>query len=262
MMPPTSSCLRGNVADVPQRRRIDAELVRRGLTSSRANASAAIADGRVTVNGAPVDRASRLVSPGDQLLVADDGIAFVARSGAKLDAVFERFDDVDATDLHAVDCGSSTGGFTECLLRRGARRVTAIDVGRHQLHERLRNDPRVAVYEQTDVRSVDVSAVGGPFPMLVADLSFISLLSVRDALLQLCQPEAIMVLLVKPQFEVGKVEAARARGVIRDTGQRHEALNRIIDGFTDRGCTQTRWMESPIAGGSGNVEFLLVMRAP
>jgi len=262
MMPPASSCLRGNVADVPQRRRIDAELVRRGLTSSRATASAAITDGRVTVNGAPVDRASRLVSPGDQLLVADDGIAFVARSGAKLDAVFERFDDVDATDLHAVDCGSSTGGFTECLLRRGARRVTAIDVGRHQLHERLRNDPRVAVYEQTDVRSVDVSAVGGPFPMLVADLSFISLLSVRDALLQLCQPEAIMVLLVKPQFEVGRVEAARARGVIRDADQRHEALNRIIDGFAERGCTRTRWMESPIAGGSGNVEFLLVMRAP
>jgi len=262
MMPPASSCLRGNVADVPQRRRIDAELVRRGLTSSRATASAAIADGRVTVNGAPVERASRLVSPGDQLLVAEDGIAFVARSGAKLDAVFERFDDVDATDLHAVDCGSSTGGFTECLLRRGARRVTAIDVGRHQLHERLRNDPRVAVYEQTDVRSVDVSAVGGPFPMLVADLSFISLLSVRDALLQLCQPEAIMVLLVKPQFEVGRVEAARARGVIRDADQRHEALNRIIDGFAERGCTRTRWMESPIAGGSGNVEFLLVMRAP
>jgi 23S rRNA (cytidine1920-2'-O)/16S rRNA (cytidine1409-2'-O)-methyltransferase len=256
------SCLRGNVAGVPQRHRIDAELVRRGLSNSRTAASAAIADGRVTVNGAPVDRASRLVSPGDQLLVADDGIAFVARSGAKLDAVFDRFDDVDATDVHAVDCGSSTGGFTECLLRRGARRVTAIDVGRHQLHERLRNDPRVAVYEQTDVRSVDVSAVGGPFPMLVADLSFISLLSVRDALLQLCQPEAIMVLLVKPQFEVGRVEAARARGVIRDADQRHEALNRIIDGFAERGCTRTRWMESPIAGGSGNVEFLLVMRAP
>ena len=261
-MPQPCSCLRGNVAGVPQRRRIDAELVRRGLTSSRATASAAIADGRVTVNGAPVERASRLVSPGDQLLVAEDGIAFVARSGAKLDAVFERFDDVDATDLHAVDCGSSTGGFTECLLRRGARRVTAIDVGRHQLHERLRNDPRVAVYEQTDVRSVDVNAIGGPFPMLVADLSFISLLSVRDAVLQLCQPEATMVMLVKPQFEVGRVEAARARGVIRDVGQRHDALNRIIEGFTEYGCSHTRWMESPIAGGSGNVEFLLVMRAP
>lgn len=261
-MPQPCSCLRGNVAGVPQRRRIDAELVRRGLSNSRTAASGAIADGRVTVNGAPVDRASRLVSPGDQLLVADDGIAFVARSGAKLNAVFDRFADVDATGVHAVDCGSSTGGFTECLLRRGARRVTAIDVGRHQLHERLRDDPRVAVYEQTDVRSVDVTAIGGPFPMLVADLSFISLLSVRDALLQLCQPEATMVLLVKPQFEVGRVAAARARGVVRDAGQRQEALKRIIDGFTEHGCSHTRWMESPIAGGSGNVEFLLVMRAP
>lgn len=247
---------------MPQRRRIDAELVRRGLTSSRATASAAISEGRVTVNGAPVERASRLVSPGDQLLVADEGLTFVARSGAKLDAVFDHFDDVDATDVHAVDCGSSTGGFTECLLRRGARRVSAIDVGRHQLHERLRDDPRVAVYEQTDVRSVDVAAIGGPFALLVADLSFISLLSVRDALLQLCQPEATMVLLVKPQFEVGRIEAARARGVIRDEGQRHEALSRIVDGFTEHGCSRARWIESPIAGGSGNVEFLLVMSAP
>ena len=261
-MPRSCSRLRDNVAGVPQRRRIDAELVRRGLTNSRTAASSAIANGRVTVNGAPVARASRLVSPDDQLLVADDGFAFVARSGAKLDAVFDRFDDVDATDVHVVDCGSSTGGFTECLLRRGARQVSSIDVGRHQLHERLRNDPRVAVYEQTDVRSVDAAAIGGPFEMLVADLSFISLLSVRDAILHLCQPEATMVLLVKPQFEVGRREAARARGVIRDAGQRHEALNRIIDGFTEHGCTRIRWMESPVAGGSGNVEFLLVMSAP
>jgi len=247
---------------VPTRRRIDAELVRRGLVSSRAAAVDAIADGRVTVNGAPVERPARLVAPGDQLLLAAGDIAYVARSGAKLQAVFDTFPDRSPESLRAVDCGSSTGGFTECLLRYGAASVCAIDVGTHQLHERLRNDARVTVWEQTDIRSVDHQRIGAPFDIAVVDLSFISLLSVRDALLGLCSPGSAMILLVKPHFEVGKVEAARHRGVIRDDSLRARARDRVIDAFEDAGCTAPRWIESPVAGSSGNREYLVDVVTP
>lgn len=231
-------------------------MVRRGLTSSRAEAQRLIADNRVTVGGAPAGKASRLVDPGDALEVTGDAPRFVSRGGIKLEAALDRFD-IAVAGCRVVDVGSSTGGFTDCVLQRGAREVVAIDVGSHQLHERLRGDPRVRVHEKTSVRGIEVDSIGGPGDLVVADLSFISVRLVAADLLALTAVPGTLVVLVKPQFEAGRAEADRGKGVITDPGVWRATVESAGRALERAGAAIMGGMVSPLRGTGGNVEFLL-----
>ena len=188
---------------------------------------------------------------------------FVSRGGDKLDAALDRFA-VDVTGRSALDAGASTGGFTDCRLQRGALEVVAVDVGRGQLDARLRNDPRVRVCERTNVRHLtlgDLGRDGRPFDLVVADLAFISLRTVAPALLGLAGAGGDLVLLVKPQFEAGRAEAGRERGVIRDTLVWTETLTAVLSTFVGQGAAILGVMVSPLLGAQGNVEFLAHLTA-
>jgi 23S rRNA (cytidine1920-2'-O)/16S rRNA (cytidine1409-2'-O)-methyltransferase len=243
-----------------RRQRLDAELVRRRLCTSRAEADVAIAAGRVLVNGAPAVKAARQVHAGDAIVLTGDPPRFVSRGGEKLDAALAGFG-IDVTGRRALDAGASTGGFTDCLLQRGASEVVAVDVGHGQLHPRIRGDPRVSVLERFHVNDLSAGAIGGAVDIVVADLSFISLTRVVDALLRVARPGADLVLLVKPQFEAGRAEASRGRGVITDPAVHDRVRREVEASLTDRGCTIRGWIDSPIAGGSGNREFLVYATA-
>ena len=209
----------------------------------------------MVVGGAPATKASRLVAPGEPIRVVAEAPRFVSRGGEKLQAALEHFG-VDPTGKTALDAGASTGGFTDCLLRNGAASVVAVDVGRGQLHQRLREDPRVGCVERTDIRSEALGDLRGSFALVVADLSFIGLRSVASSLVGFTSPGADMVILVKPQFEAGRVDASRAKGVIRDPAVWRSTLDTAIGHMEDAGATMIDVMVSPLRGSSGNVEFL------
>jgi 23S rRNA (cytidine1920-2'-O)/16S rRNA (cytidine1409-2'-O)-methyltransferase len=234
--------------------------VRRGLAPSRERARADIAAGRVTVGGAPAEKASRLVAPEEPLRISGDGPRFVSRGGEKLDAALDHFA-IDVSGRAALDAGASTGGFTDCLLQRGAPHVVAVDVGRGQLDQRLREDPRVTVLERTNIRNLTPAQVGGErFATVTADLSFISLRTVASNLVALAAPGADLVLLVKPQFEAGRAEASRGRGVIRDSTVWDRVVADVAAAFTAEGSDMIGTMHSPLTGADGNVEFLMHVR--
>lgn len=243
------------------RRRLDAELVRRGLFSSREKAQQAIADHRVLVSGSVADRSARQVDPSEPIELRGDAPRFVSRGGEKLDAALQRFG-LDVEGLDAFDAGASTGGFTDCLLQRGVVSVLAVDVGFGQIHERLRADRRVDVRERVNLRTVSVSTLAGErqFPLLVGDLSFISLISVASNLVELLNEDGDMVLLVKPQFEAGRADVAKGRGVIRDPAIWLSTLQSVVSAFCQRGLAMMSVMPSPITGADGNVEFLVHFR--
>ena len=238
------------------RRRLDAELVRRRLVASRDRAREAVASGQVTVNGAVAHKAARLVLSGDALELVGPPARYVSRGGEKLEGALVAFD-LDIAGRRCCDVGASTGGFTDCLLQRGAAEVVAIDVGRAQMRERLAEDSRVILYERTDIRDVNPAGVGGPFDLVTADVSFISLTSVMACLAELAAPGAPVVVLVKPQFEVGRREASRSRGVIRDPEQWQAALDRVLDAATSTGLAPLAAAPSALKGAQGNVEFFL-----
>jgi len=236
-------------------------MVRRGLAPSRAAAQELVATGAVLVAGTVASRPGRLVAAGEPLAVSADGPRFVSRGGDKLDAALDRFA-IDVRGVSGLDAGASTGGFTDCLQQRGAARVVAVDVGRGQLHERLRADPRVLSLERTDVRAVDPATLpDAPFAVVVADLAFISLATVAPALLRLATPGAHMVLLVKPQFEVGRRAASRGRGVISEPSLWAAALRRVAVAMEAGGAAMMGAMVSPRRGAAGNVEFPAHFRA-
>jgi 23S rRNA (cytidine1920-2'-O)/16S rRNA (cytidine1409-2'-O)-methyltransferase len=243
------------------RRRLDADLVARGLAASRSDAQQLIAANRVHVNGAIADKPARMVAPADQLLVAGPPSPFVGRGGFKLDHALTAFA-IDVGGMRALDAGASTGGFTDCLLQRGAAEVIAVDVGHGQLHERLVGDPRVTNLERTNVRALDVTVIGGPVDIVVGDLSFISLRLVITPLVSVCQPGAPMVLLVKPQFEAGRAEVSRGRGVIADPEVWERVRSEVGEALVAAGCTVAGWTDSPISGADGNREFLVHAVAP
>ncbi len=245
------------------RRRLDAELVRRGLASSRERAQADIAAGRVTVGGAPATKPSRLVGAGEAVVVQGPPPRFVSRAGYKLDGAVERFALAPVlAGARVLDCGASTGGFTDCALQHGAAEVLAVDVGHHQLHERLRADPRVLDLERTNLRHLDPDVVGEPVDVVVGDLSFISLRLVLDPVFAVCRPGAPFALLVKPQFEAGRAEVARGRGVVSDPVVWRRVLDEVSAALLERGATIMGAMASPLPGSDGNVEFVVVGRAP
>jgi len=241
------------------RRRLDAELVRRGLASSRTDAQADVAAGRVLVNGATAEKPARLVAPGDAVVVNGPPARFVGRGGEKLDAALATFA-IDVEGRDALDVGASTGGFTDCLLARGAARVVALDVGHGQLHPRLRADPRVVVLERTNIREATPDTIGGLVDVVVVDVSFISLTVIIPTLVTLCQPGSPMVLLVKPQFEAGRTEVAKGRGIITDPAIHSRVRQEVTDSLTAADCEVVAWTESPILGGQGNRELLVHAR--
>lgn len=240
------------------RRRLDAELVRRGLASGRRQARELIEAGRVTVAGAPADKVHRLVDPAEPVHVAGPPERYVGRGGYKLEGALTGFA-LDPTGCRVLDVGASTGGFTDCLLQHGARQVVAVDVGRGQLHQRLRTDARVQVHERLHARDLSAHDLGGPFELVVADLSFISLRTVVTPLVGMAAPGADLVLLVKPQFEAGRADVGRG-GVVREPTVWERALLGVHDALVGEGATIMGAMVSPLRGSDGNVEFFLRAR--
>jgi 23S rRNA (cytidine1920-2'-O)/16S rRNA (cytidine1409-2'-O)-methyltransferase len=240
------------------RRRLDAELVRRGLAGDAVEAAAAVAAGSVTVRGGPATNPAALVSPDDAVHMTAAGRRFVSRGGDKLAAALTAFE-VDAGGRDALDAGASTGGFTDCLLQEGAARVIAVDVGYGQLAWSLRADPRVLVMERTNVRQLDRSTLPFVPDLVVADLSFVSLAGIVPDLVSLASEGADLVLLVKPQFEVPHGEVPPG-GVVRDPGGRRRAIKRVASACESAGAGTLAVMTSPVAGRAGNLEYLLHAR--
>ena len=241
---------------VVRRQRLDAELLRRALAESRTDAAAAIEGGRVQVNGAVADKASRQVNAADAIVMLGPPPRFVSRGGEKLDAALMGFE-IDVTGRRVLDAGASTGGFTDCLLQRGAAHVVALDVGHGQLHPRIRNDERVTVMERFHVRDANPTVIGGAVELAAADLSFISVTRALDAMIGCCEPGGDLVLLVKPQFEAGRVEVSKGRGVITDPEIHRRVQAEVAAALEARGATVVAWMTSPLTGGDGNREFLV-----
>jgi 23S rRNA (cytidine1920-2'-O)/16S rRNA (cytidine1409-2'-O)-methyltransferase len=229
------------------------------LVESRAQAAEALASGRVTVAGAPTTKPSRLVAAGEPIELEGPPRRFVSRGGEKLDAAFEQFG-IEVRGARALDAGASTGGFTDCLLQRGAQHVIAVDVGHGQLHERLVADRRVELLDRTNIRHLDAESIGGSVDIVVADLSFISLRLVARALLACAKRASDLVLLVKPQFESTRQEAAKGRGVIRDEAVRERVLAEVIGAYAGLGAAIMGTMVSPLTGADGNVEYLVHLR--
>ncbi|MDP9021684.1 MAG: TlyA family RNA methyltransferase [Actinomycetota bacterium] len=238
------------------RRRLDAELVRRGLVASRVEARAAIDAGRITVDGAPAWKPATLVDPAQAVVVSGPPRRYASRGGDKLEAALDRFG-VDPAGRRCLDVGASTGGFTDCLLQRGAAHVVAVDVGYGQLHQRLRRDDRVTVLERTNARDLTRDDVPAPPPdLVVADVSFISLTLVLPALRALASDGAEAVVLVKPQFEAGRDQVGKG-GVVRDADVWARTIRRVARAATALGWAPAGVAPSPLTGPAGNVEFLL-----
>lgn len=232
--------------------------MRRGLVETRQQAQEAIAAGRVLVGGAPADKAARMVAADQPVVLTGAPPRFVSRGGEKLDAALERFA-VEVAGRRALDAGASTGGFTDCLLQRRAVHVVAVDVGYGQLHEKLRRDDRVTVMERTNVRAL---VLDEPADVVVGDLSFISLGTVAPALLGAnAVAGADVVLLVKPQFEAGRAEVSKGRGVVRDPVVWRRVLGETCSALMAQGAAMMGVMVSPLKGADGNVEFLTHLRA-
>ena len=236
-----------------ERMRIDHLLVQRGLFESRAKAQAAIAAGSVMADGVPVRRASDTVAA-DAQLEAQPAHPFVSRGGVKLAAALDQFG-FDPHGCVCLDVGASTGGFTDVLLARGARRVCAVDVGRDQLHASLRARPEVVALEATDIRALDASRLPDPIDLVVIDVSFISLRLVLPPALALARASARLIALIKPQFEVGR--AHLKKGIVRDPQMQQQACDDVAAVIRGLGWDVAGVIDSPIAGGDGNREFLV-----
>lgn len=244
-----------------RRARLDAELVRRGLARSREEASELIAAGRVTISGRLATKPATAVDPGAPLLVKQDVTDenWASRGAHKLIGALAAFPDVTVEGRRCLDAGASTGGFTDVLLRRGAKEVVAVDVGYGQLVWRLQTDERVKLYDRTNVRTLTPEAIGGPAELIVADLSFISLTLVLPALTACATTGADLVPMVKPQFEVGR-DRLGAGGVVRDLGHRADAVAGVVRAAGLLGWGLAGVVASPLPGPSGNVEFFVHLR--
>ncbi|OBG36683.1 TlyA family RNA methyltransferase [Mycolicibacter heraklionensis] len=243
-----------------RRARVDAELVRRGLARSRQQAAELIDAGKVTIDGIPAVKPATAVAVTAALAVADDGErSWVSRGAHKLIGALDTFG-IAVADRQCLDAGASTGGFTEVLLDRGAARVVAVDVGYGQLAWSLRTDPRVVVIERTNVRGLTVEVIGGPAELIVADLSFISLATVLPALAGCASPDADIVPMVKPQFEVGRQQVGSG-GVVSDPVLRADAVVSVAHRAGELGWGTVAVTASPLPGPSGNVEYFLHLRA-
>ncbi len=242
--------------------RLDQELVARGLARSRTEAAKLIEAQRVTLSGVLCAKASKKVEPEAVLeVIAAEGEEYVSRAGHKLAGALDVFTTISPEGLRCLDAGASTGGFTDVLLRRGARQVVAADVGHGQLVDQIREDRRVVVLEGLNVRYLEPSDIGGVVDLVVADLSFISLTLVLDALAGATKPGGSLVLMVKPQFEVGRGHLNRT-GVVTDPQLRRSAVEAVIAKAKSAGLRLRGLARSPLAGQDGNAEFFLWLAAP
>lgn len=241
-----------------KRSRLDQLLVERGLAPSRERARALILAGQVTVDGAVVSKAGTAVAFDAAIALTTPDHPYVGRGGLKLAHALDTFH-IDVTGREGLDIGASTGGFTDVLLRRGATRVVALDVGHGQLDWKLRNDPRVVVIEGANARYLTLAHLPGRVDIVTIDVSFISLTQVLPQVPPLLRPGADVVALVKPQFEAGREEVGR-KGIVRDPEVHDRVVERITRAAADLGLTRAGLTTSPITGAEGNVEFLVHLR--
>ncbi|WP_027944368.1 TlyA family RNA methyltransferase [Amycolatopsis taiwanensis] len=245
---------------MPRRARLDAELVRRGLARSREHASTLIGEGKVTVQGMIASKPATGVSADSAIVVrGGDDPGWASRGAHKLLGALAEFAELPVAGRRCLDAGASTGGFTDVLLRRGARTVVAVDVGRGLLDWRLRTDDRVDVLDKTNVRNLTPEQIGGGVDLVVADLSFISLRLVLPALAACALPGADLVPMVKPQFEVGK-DRLGSGGVVRDPELRAEAVLAVLAAAEELGLYAHGVVASPLPGPAGNVEYFVWLR--
>ena len=244
----------------PSKMRADVAVFEQGLAPSRERARALILAGQILCGDKPVDKAGDVLPLGAVLRMRGEPMPFVSRGGLKLAHALDVFG-VDPAGAVAVDVGASTGGFTDCLLQRGASRVYCIDVGHGQLDWKIASDPRVVVIDRTNIRHMPPERVPERCTLAVTDVSFISLRLVLPALPALLVPGAPAVVLVKPQFEVGRDKVGKG-GIVRDDGDRRQAIVEVATAAQALGFTVVGETTSPITGGKGNVEFLLHLRVP
>lgn len=240
------------------RERLDKLLVDRGLVQSRERARALIMAGQVVVNDHLADKAGAQVPVDADIRLKGEDIPYVSRGGLKLARALDEFN-IDVTGIVAIDVGASTGGFTDCLLQRGARRVFAVDVGYGQLAWKLRQDPRVVNLEKSNIRHLEPATLAETPDLAVIDASFISLDKVLPPTLRLLRNGGSVVALIKPQFEVGKGEVGKG-GVVRDEGKHREVVASIVTLAAGLGLEVLGVTESPILGPKGNREFLIYLR--
>lgn len=240
-----------------KRERIDKLLVERGLADSRTRAQAMVMAGIVLVNEQRVEKPSHQFDPNSSIRIKgndDPSTRYVGRGGLKLEAALREFQ-VDVNGLNCLDVGASTGGFTDCLLQNGARKVVAIDVGHNQIDWRLRQDPRVEVREGVNARYLQPEDFPNQFDLAVMDVSFISATKVLPAIVPLVAPGGAIITLIKPQFEVGRGEVGGG-GIVRDPAKRLRVVEEVNAAARELGLEVVNVIESPIAGAEGNVEYL------
>jgi 23S rRNA (cytidine1920-2'-O)/16S rRNA (cytidine1409-2'-O)-methyltransferase len=241
----------------PKKIRLDEMLVINDLAPSREKAKALIMAGLVQVEGLRIDKPGRVFPVGATVTVHNRGISYVSRGGLKLEAVLEAFS-VDVKEKVFLDVGASTGGFTDCLLRRGARRVIAVDVGYGQFDWNLRNDSRVRLLEKTNVRYLRPGDLGESADGAAIDVSFISLKLIVPTVSALLKPQAMVLALIKPQFEVGKGQVGKG-GVVRSPTLHRQVIDDVIACFQQNGWTLHGHIPSPVLGPKGNQEFLVYL---
>lgn len=240
------------------RRRLDAELVRRGLVTGRDHAKRLIEAGDVLIDGAPGGKPATLVATDAAITIADQGPNWASRGGYKLAGALDGFG-IDPAGTRVLDVGASTGGFTDVVLDRGAVSVTAVDVGYGQLLWRLSQDERVTVFDRTNFRTLDVTTLDPPFDLVVVDVSFISIALLAANLAAAGESGTRYVVLVKPQFEVGR-DRVGTGGIVTDSTARRDAIHGVISALAEVGIGAVGVMESSITGAKGNVEYLLECR--
>ncbi len=235
--------------------RLDQLLQKKGLTESREKARALILEGKVIVNGQKIEKPGTLVDENSEIKLCGEILPYVSRGGLKLQAAIQRFG-INVKDKVALDVGASTGGFTDCLLQQGAKRVYAVDVGYGQLAWKLRNDPRVIPIERTNIRYMEKDKIPEPIDIAVVDVSFISLTLVIPKTLEFLKTTGEIVSLIKPQFEVGKGEVEKG-GIVKDREKRTRAVNKIEAFMKEINLEVIGVIESPVKGQKGNIEYLM-----
>lgn len=241
------------------KKRLDTILVERGLTSSRERARALIMEGKVFVNGTPAYKAGTMVYEDIEIALKGDDIPYVSRGGLKLEAALKHFD-IDVNGKVAMDVGSSTGGFTDCLLQHGAVRVYCIDVGYGQLAWKLRQDDRVIPIERTNIRYLQRDMIPEYIDIATIDVSFISLIKVMPTVIKFLKETAEIIALIKPQFEVGKGEVDKG-GIVKKEEKRLRAVEQVCKNLELLPLIVQGTIESPIRGSKGNIEYLIYLRS-
>lgn len=240
--------------------RLDVIVTEKGLASSREKAKALIMAGHIYVNGERTSRPDKLVTHEDRVEVRDNPLPYVSYGGVKLAYALKKFG-ITVRDKRALDIGSSTGGFVDCLLQHGASQVYAIDVGTHQLHERLRRDPRVVLRENVNARYLTFDDLGKRFDIITIDVSFISLKKILTAVIPFAEQDAYLLSLVKPQFEVGRYEVGKG-GIVRDPDKVRKAIDDIADFGRSIGLIPLGEAESPREREKKNREYFVLWAVP